>query len=114
MGAEILIQGEITGLPTGSKKISVRISDDNPIGQVTDVDLALGANTITVPSAADGVVIVPPASNTSTIILKGVTGDTGVGISPSAPTLLMFSATPPASFVLTAGAAIAGVELSFF
>lgn len=43
--------------------------------------LTTGSNTITVPSAATtptAVTIIPPAGNTNTLTLKGVTGDTGV------------------------------------
>lgn len=85
-------------------------------------DLTGGAaNTITVPSIsggnkAAGVVIVPPTGNTSSITLKGVSGDTGVGLHLTAPQTLVFPATPPANFVLTLGGSgtIAGFRFFWF
>lgn len=71
------------------------------VGQTTETTLASGANTITVPTGSVGVVIVPDADNTTALTLKGVSGDTGISISPSDPTLLTFG-TAPASIVVTA------------
>lgn len=75
--------------------------------------LALGDNTITVPtggSTPTAVTIVPPDDNTSSITIKGVTGDTGVRIHDSDPTSLAFD-DGVASFLLVAGAEITGVRL---
>jgi hypothetical protein len=71
---------------------------------VSETTLASGANTITVPTDwPEFCLIVPPVTNTEGLTLKGVTGDTGIAISPSAPTLLSFpSGSAPASFVVTA------------
>ena len=67
------------------------------------VALVAGANTITPPTKAGGVLIIPPAGNTIAITLKGVTGDTGIVLAKIAPTLLTFDTTPPANFCLTVG-----------
>lgn len=83
-------------------------------GGVSVYTLAAGANTITLPTddtTVTGATIVPPSDNTQTLTLKGVTGDTGVSISPTDPTSIAFSTVPPASFVLTAGAEIAGLRI---
>lgn len=75
--------------------------------------LAAGANTITVPgggATVKGAIIIPPATNTQSLILKGVTGDTGVTLSKTDPTMLSFE-TAPASFVLTAGSTITGLRI---
>lgn len=67
-----------------------------------------GANTINATSCpaittAGGVVIVPPASNTNTITLKGISADTGVVLAPATPFIWTFTpGSPPSSFVLTA------------
>jgi hypothetical protein len=78
------------------------------------VSLASGANTITVPTSGTSlpyaVTIVPPAGNATSIILKGVTGDTGVRIHNSDHTTIALDPSVT-SFVLTAGAAIQGVRL---
>ena len=80
--------------------------------------LSSGANTIDATSSpmiaqAGGVWIIPPSTNTQTLTLKGVTGDTGIAISKVAPTFIAFYTTPPTSFVLTAGAQITGVKLAW-
>jgi hypothetical protein len=75
--------------------------------------LTTGANTITPPSggtAPNGVIIVPPAANTVALTLKGVTGDTGVGLHLTHPSYIPLASTT-ATFVLTAAAPVVGVRL---
>jgi hypothetical protein len=83
-------------------------------GSVTIHLLALGANTTDIPVvtgfATKGATIIPPSDNTATIVLKGVTGDTGVAISKTDPTSIAFD-TGLANFVLTAGAIINGLRI---
>ena len=114
MAGNITISGTQTGIPEGSKTISLSITMGS-VGTVTDVVLASGANTITVPAGASGCCIIPPSANTVALTLKGVTGDTGVAIAPAAPSVLAFPASPPASFVITAASLTTGsTEISFF
>jgi len=82
------------------------------------LDLANGANTInstTCPALAQagGVVLIPPSGNGQTITLKGVTGDTGIALSLTAPTFIPFAVSPPSSFVITTNGAITGFKLAF-
>lgn len=81
---------------------------------ITLLSLASGANTITVPSSSGitvkGALLIPPAGNTQTLTLKGVSGDTGVALSKTEPTFISFD-TPPATFVITAGGTIAGFRI---
>ena len=82
-------------------------------GQTDLVTLASGANTITPPaggSTPKACTIIPPASNIITITLKGVTGDTGVSLHLTDPSSIALG-SPTATFVLTAGAELAGVRL---
>jgi hypothetical protein len=72
--------------------------------------LALGSNTVTVPSSAVACTIVPPAGNTNSITLKGVTGDTGIRIHNTDPTSLAIHSSVSA-FVLTAATTTTGVRL---
>lgn len=73
-------------------------------------DLASGANTITPPAGTPkACTIIPPANNAVSLTLKGVTGDTGVGLHLTDPTSIAL-ASSTATFVLTAGAAISGVR----
>lgn len=83
-------------------------------GSITLHSLAAGANTITVPLmtgiTVKGATIIPPAGNLQSIILKGVTGDTGVTLSNVDPTSIAFE-TAPANFVLTAGGIINSLRI---
>lgn len=63
-----------------------------PSGGPVKFVLAAGANTITLPAGAVGCVLTPPASSTNAKIIKGVAGDTGIGILASAAILLTFVA----------------------
>ena len=66
--------------------------------------LASGANTITPPLGATpkAVIIIPPAGNVIAITLKGVTGDTGVLLHLTDPTVIALGSATN-TFVLTAG-----------
>jgi hypothetical protein len=82
-------------------------------GQTQLITTASGANTITVPtggSVPTAVTIVPPAGNANTIILKGVTGDTGVSLHLTDPTIVALNASVT-TFVLTTGGIITGLRL---
>jgi len=84
--------------------------DSQPIngtaGTGPDVaSLSNGANTITCPTGAVGFVIIPPTSNSVTITLKGVSGDTGISLSPSQPSCITVG-TLPANFVLTTNGSV--------
>ena len=101
-----------TGDVTGTETISAAANAASP-GSVEIKSLASGANTITVPTGGTtptACVIVPPAGNVVTLTLKGVTGDTGVGLHLTDPTTVALAAAT-ATFVLTTGAIITGVRL---
>lgn len=57
-------------------------------GMVETKALASGFNSITVPTGSKSVTIIPPSGNTVTLTLKGITGDTGIGIHLTDPTVL--------------------------
>lgn len=101
-----------TGDVTGTEVVEAANNEASP-GSVTVQALASGFNTITLPASTGvtvtGVVIKPPTGNTTTITLKGITGDTGVALHPTDPTTLAF-ASSVTTFGLTAGAAIQGVR----
>lgn len=81
--------------------------------QIQIIELAPGANTITPPGAGSspqGCMIVPPAANTNSITLKGVTGDQGVPLHLTDPTSLALGSTT-GTFVLTAVTTISGMRL---
>ncbi len=78
------------------------------------ISLLLGSNTITAPVitglVVTGLMIIPPARNTSLMTLKGITGDTGVPLHLTDPTSLALDTTF-ISLVINAAAAIVGVRL---
>lgn len=97
---------------TGSHTVSAASNTASP-GSIELRTLASGANTITLPtggSTVTGCTIVPPSSNTTSITLKGVSGDTGFRIHNTDPTTVTFHTTVT-DFVLTTGGAITGVRL---
>lgn len=88
-------------------------SNGSTPASVTIHTLAMGDNTITVPtggSTVKGACILPPAGNVQSITLKGAGGDTGVGLSKLDPTGIAFE-TAPASFILNAGGVITGLRI---
>ena len=74
-------------------------------GQNQLIALSSGANTITVPTSAVAVTIVPPIGSTVALTLKGVAGDTGIALHPSDPTSLGLSGSVT-SFVINAASAV--------
>jgi hypothetical protein len=76
--------------------------------------LASGANTITAPVVSGIVVtaltIIPPAGNTNLITLKGVSGDTGIALHKTDPTVIALDTTFT-SLVLLAASTIVGARL---
>ena len=104
----IIYSGDVDG----EQEINAADNSDSP-AVVELKTLAIGANTITVPTAGDvptAVTIVPPADNTTSITLKGVTGDTGVRIHDTDPTSIALDDSVT-TFCLTAAAEIIGVRL---
>ena len=72
--------------------------------------LALGSNTITVPSGAVACTIIPPAGNTNSVTVKGVTGDTGIRLHNTDPSSIAIDSSV-STFVLTASTTTSGVRL---
>lgn len=101
-----------TGDVTGTETVSAAQNAASP-GSVTLHTLSSGANTITAPTGGSTVVsatILPPAGNTQTLTLKGVTGDTGVGLHLTDPTTIAL-ASSVTTFCLTAGGTITGLRI---
>jgi hypothetical protein len=64
-----------------------------PAGGVVKSALAAGDNTLTLPTGAIGVMIVPPTDSANGKVLKGVGGDTGIALHRQYPTTLFFHST---------------------
>ena len=96
----IQFTGDVTGTEIAQAAINQLSS-----GQSQIIALVTGANTVTVPAVAlvyvpTAVTIIPDPLNVTTLTLKGVTGDTGVTIHPTDPTILAIASTV-VSFVIT-------------
>jgi hypothetical protein len=96
----------------GTQELDAADNTDSP-AQVQIVTLAIGANTITVPGGGTTptcCTIVKPSDNTTSITLKGVTGDTGIRLHDTDPDSISIDDSVT-TFVLTAAAEIIGVRL---
>lgn len=114
------IAASVTGGQLGSRTFGpLSMMLTAAVDQTTVQSLAVGANTVTVPTGATLCVISGPnaaipspnPSSTAVLTLKGAAGDTGVVVSAKYPTVLTWDAAP-ASFVLNASATCT-VELFF-
>lgn len=106
----VSVTGTVDGLPQGSVTVGpLTISNAAASGTVTQLTLASGTNTITVPALATSIIIVFDSTSAVTKTLKGVAGDTGILLKPGGVNLLNVSAAGVASFVITAGAADTGL-----
>jgi hypothetical protein len=118
--ASIKIEGSITGTLSGTRVVGpITLTSATANGQVQQIVLQAGANTITVPTtpAPSGCIIILPATNTSVTTLKGISGDTGIAIGKVTTQVLHWDATAvPASFVLSSVSTQTGLitEIIFF
>ena len=104
----ITFTGDVTGVQT----VSAAANAASP-GQIDIINLASGANTLTAPTGGTTpkcLIIIPPPGNTQTLTLKGVTGDTGVAMHLTDPTLVSLAGTFT-TLCLTAGGVVIGVRL---
>ena len=99
-----------SGDVVGTQSLAAASNAASP-GQVTYQDLSSGFNQIDVPSGGTpvSVTIVPPTGNTTSITLKGVTGDTGIRIHDTDPTTVAINSSVT-SIGLTTGGAITNVR----
>lgn len=90
------------------------VSNTQAPGAISILSLSTGANTITLPTGGStpiGAVIIPVVGNTQSLTLKGVSGDTGIALHKTNPTIITFDNPAPANFVLTAGGVINGLRI---
>src|SRR5437879_5940494 len=109
MAGTITITGSAGSLGSGSKTIGpVTITGSATIGEILDVSLASGDNTIAIPLGATAVVIVPPASNAVALKLRSSlnSGDAGLPIHVTSPTVYAFPGTPPTTLIINAASIV--------
>jgi len=114
--ATIRLTATVTGLAAGELTVGpLEIQSTAAVGERrSPLDLSIGDNTIAVPAAATMALFIPPSANAQAITLKGVSGDTGVRLHKTKPSLLTMDAAANATLVLNAAGAVAGCELIFF
>lgn len=100
-----------TGDTTGTQAVAAAANAASP-GAIEVKTLAAGFNSMAVPSGVTctAVTIVPPAGNTTSLTLKGVTGDTGLRLHNTDPTTIAIDSSVTA-IGLTAASQIVGVRL---
>jgi hypothetical protein len=114
-GLALTVSSPSTLEPFGSVAIGPLVVTGTIVPVVLGPSIASGANTITVPTGTSGFVFVPPAANTNTLQLKGVTGDTGLSLPKATFSVFLFDpAAPPANMVITAGGTVGLSQLVFF
>ena len=84
-GTRAIVIGFSGDIAVQSNSFAAAANASSP-GEIEPKALANGFNEIDVPTGAKAVTIIPPSGNTVTLTLKGVTGDTGIGLHLTDPT----------------------------
>jgi hypothetical protein len=117
MSGYIAISGLLSNIPQGTINVGplVITATTQNYMSATNVVLASGVNTIAVPTFAVGCIVQPPPTNAVALTFKGVSGDTGMTISPTLPFIFCFPTSTPASFVIVAASLTTGdTTVTFF
>lgn len=87
------IYGSVTGLPSGTRAVDATITAPTTAvdGAISQTFTAATFAAITVPAGTTAILIIPPSTNVGAITLKGVTGDTGIALHKTLPTVLAVS-----------------------
>jgi len=101
---------QITGSGLNENNSFVAAQNTSSPAQILNMNLINGNNTISTPTGAVSVTIVPPAGNTVSIILKGLSGDSGIRLNNTDPTSLALDPTT-ITFILTTNSIINGMFL---
>lgn len=84
----------ITLVPIGSFRLNSTITVTNPTFVERILTVAATDTVVPVPQGATVCIITPPAGCTSTLILKGATGDTGQQLATNNPSCFVIPAGP--------------------
>ena len=101
-----------TGDVSATHSPAVAVNAQSP-GTLELLAAAVGFNAIPVPLAGavpTALTIIPPAGNTNALTLKGVTGDTGIRLHNTDPTVIALDPTVT-SIGITVGTAITNLRL---
>lgn len=99
-----------TGDVVGTQTLTAGSNTASP-GVITCEDLGSGFTAVAIPTGFTpvSVTIVPPAGNSTSITLKGVTGDTGIRLHDTDPTTIAIHSSVT-TIGLTTGGAISNVR----
>jgi|ERR1700733_2830184 len=115
MAGSLTISGLEAGLLTGQKTIGpITMTGSSVIGQITDLPLVAGDNTITVPSGSSEILIVLPATNTVELKIRTNlnSGDAGMPLGPTGfVTWPIFTGTT--SVIVNAASTTGMIEATF-
>lgn len=116
MPGQVTLGGTLNGLPFGTIQFPPITLAANSAGNlvVNATTLANGFNSFTVPTWAVGIIIIPNTSNAVPMTLKGITGDTGIPLSLTGPSLFSLPAVPLTTFGLTSSGAGATITQVVF
>jgi hypothetical protein len=117
MAGTLTVSGGSSGLPSGQNIYGplTTTGSSTAASVETQVNLVSGDNTVSVPTGAVAVWIVPPIGNTATILYRtsANSGDGGLPINPQAQTLHGFATSAPTSIILHASGSVAAVGIVF-
>lgn len=116
--AALTLGGQVTGLPAGTMAVTAVWNAPTASGEIINVVLATGDNTIAIPSGSTLVLITPPLANTATLCLKGAGSDYGLTFAPtmqsnSQPIVLPIQPAQT-SLIINSSAPVAGVTSFLF
>jgi hypothetical protein len=115
MSGSLTIGGMSAGLLTGQKIIGpLTMTSGAPVGEILDINLKTGDNTIPVPEGATAVLVALPVTNAVAVKLRTNLnpGDTGLPLGLTG--YAVFAIAPGVtSLILNAAAASNAFELSF-
>lgn len=88
--ARAIFQAHVDDLLAETLPVALQWSMTSAVGQIQS--LTIGTNTtITVPSGTTLIILIPPTTNTNALTLKGASGDTGVLLSLTKPTVIAYA-----------------------
>lgn len=115
MPGSVTIQGVLPGTTSGTVYVGpyTLVPNTNAFYTSQEFILASGGNTIGVPAWAEFMLIVPSPTNTEQLILKGVTGDTGILLGLTTASLVTLNPSEPQTTFNIAAAGATTVTVIF-
>lgn len=118
MAGTFTITGMSAGEPGGERAFGpITITGSTVIGATLSLLLASGNNSVTVPTGAVAVMIIPPANNSATLkLFTSLNGsDSGLPLNPGAvPTVYPFPTSAPTTITLNSASTLAAFTTVIF